>query len=42
MTPDEREAHEERIAICVESGISEDEARRTADEQVRKMREDKR
>lgn len=39
MTEDEREAHEERIAICVESGVPEDEARRIADEQIRRQRD---
>ena len=38
MTPDEQEAHDERMAICIEAGVTEQRARQIADEQVRVMR----
>jgi hypothetical protein len=38
VTPDEQEAHAERMAICIEAGVTEQRAREIADEQVRVMR----
>jgi hypothetical protein len=38
VTPDEQEAHDERMAICIEAGVTEQRAREIADEQVRVMR----
>ena len=38
MTPDEQEAHAERMAICIEAGVTEQRAREIADEQVQKIR----
>ena len=38
MTPDEQEAHDERMAICIEAGVTEQRAREIADKQVRVMR----
>lgn len=36
MTTDELEQHAERMAICIESGVSEERAREIADEEVRR------
>lgn len=38
MTEDEREAFAERVAICVESGVPEEQARRIARAQLEAMR----
>ena len=40
MTPDEREAWEDRVAICMHDGlVSREQAEAIANEQVRRMRE---